>query len=182
MARRWRLATTTAAVAFVLTFGITSPATASEQPLGNCWVDLVTNDHLCVPAGVDIVGAVAEEKGIHLIIPGNASGPESEAFGVTGESGVLTSTVLAIMYDDANYGGSSFLMSVSGTVTCGTYTYSDLHQFGWGDRISSYRTYAGCRGTIYEDILLVGAQYGPTANAPQLYGMNDKGSSFKAAP
>jgi hypothetical protein len=177
------------AVSAALTLAGTTAAHASpaEDELQTCWIDIATDEGVCVDYGEDLVAAVAAQAGVSLQIPDGAiiddevyDSPEQPSASISADPIARASTVLGILYDDVSYGGGSLVLAVSGS--CGTYTYSNLNNYGWNDRASSFRAYAGCKGTVFENELMVGAQYGPTTLAPQLYGMNDKASSFRVAP
>ncbi|MCM3658892.1 hypothetical protein M3147_16670 [Agromyces mediolanus] len=184
-----------AAIAGVIGFASigTAPAVAAESvearnATESCWTDVSLNESLCVPAGGDLFARVLEEKGVRIInteeivIGGKLIPAVTEAQGelASSEAAPFAATVRAILYDDINYGGGSHVVTASGGCVAGApelVIYS-LHGLGWGDRASSFRTYAGCVGRIYSEIGGSGATYGFTSAAPQLYALNDKGSSF----
>lgn len=185
------------AAAIAVTMGLagvgTAPAAALDSAeAGNatesCWTDVSLNQSLCVPAESDLFAKVLEEKGVRIIntepvvIGGELIPASAESHGALSsrEAAPLAATVRAILYDDINYGGGSHVVTASGGCVAGApelVIYS-LHGLGWGDRASSFRTYAGCVGRMYSETGGGGATYGFTSTAPQLYALNDQGSSF----
>jgi hypothetical protein len=51
----------------------------------------------------------------------------------------------------------------------------------WNDRISSFKTWYGCSGTIYDGTAGSGASYGPSTAASSVGSMNDKASSVRVS-
>ena len=87
---------------------------------------------------------------------------------------------MAILYDDVNYGGGSFVFTGVST-GCASYAYGApaLSTYGWNDRASSYRSFAGCKSAVFEHENYTGAQYGYSVNATGFGVMNDKASSWR---
>ncbi|GAA4481310.1 hypothetical protein GCM10023171_09580 [Microbacterium panaciterrae] len=168
---------TTAGAGVQASGGASTPAPVSKE---TCWADLTTAQSLCVPTGTDLVTAVAETTGIRLVVPDGTviGGVVSERSQLKTPT-VATSTVTGILYDDINYGGGSFVASSSGTCSVGSYSFADLSPFGWNDRASSFRSYAGCSGAVYQNINFGGSTYGFVVNAPSLGSMNDQASSWR---
>ncbi len=72
------------------------------------------------------------------------------AAAVTPEA-AAASTVIGIEYKDANFGGSSWIVSVSAGCAGGrAYSYSSLAPYGWNNTIGSARTYASCKSAHYQ--------------------------------
>ena len=158
-------------------------ASATElAPPKTCWVDVSTKDSLCVDTGTDLIAAVVREKGIQLVVPdgtpiGGVPAKASAATGLT--RSIQASTVTGILYDDVNYGGGSFVASSSGTCPAASYGYASLSAYGWNDRASSFRSYAGCTSAVFANDNYGGASYGYYANASSLGSLNDQASSWR---
>jgi hypothetical protein len=67
------------------------------------------------------------------------------------DPGPQSHIVLSISYAGTRHTGSSF--TAHGHYPCSSgrgYVYKNLHDFGWGNRIRSFKSYANCRITLYE--------------------------------
>lgn len=185
------------ATGIILAAGITSPAHAStsqsvETSGQSCWHDLESNQSVCVETGSGLIEAVREQTGVVLDIPDGTiidgevynaeagSSARSYDSSTSSSAALAATTVVGTLYDDINYGGGTLVLTAPGS--CGRYSFDNLGGFGWNDRASSYRTYAGCRGTAYRDNNLGGTASSTTANAPSLGSLNDQASSFRVAP
>jgi hypothetical protein len=90
--------------------------------------------------------------------------------------------VLAIVYDNANYGGSSLTFTASGP--CDTNADVDWQNANigstWNDRISSFKSYSDCQTKIFENANFGGASYGSVSNTTYVGdAMNDRTTSIK---
>lgn len=184
------------ATGIILAAGIASPAHASisqsaETSGKSCWYDLESDQSVCVETGSGLIEAVREQTGIVLDVPDGTiidgevyepveSSARSYDTSAPSSAALAATTVVGTLYDDINYGGGTLVLTAPGS--CGRYSFDNLGGFGWNDRASSYRTYAGCRGTAYRDNNLGGSASSTTANAPSLGSLNDQASSFRVAP
>ncbi|MGW9167220.1 hypothetical protein [Agromyces sp. NPDC055658] len=192
MKRMTSLLLATAATSGALILGGTAPAFAAESAhapdTGSCWVQVDTNESLCVDEGVDLVAAVAKEKGVRIVAEDGAiiAGKPYKASNVSAfDVGTQASYVVGILYDDVDYGGGSFVMSVTSSAGCTTgtaYGYTSLVGWGWNDRASSFHSYIGCKSAVFENTSYIGSQYGYYINASRFGVMNDKASSWRVAP
>lgn len=65
-----------------------------------------------------------------------------------------SSPVLGIEYNASNFGGTSLTLTGSGGSGCygGTeYSFGNLGNYGWNDKIESARTYSNCAGVHYKN-------------------------------
>lgn len=170
------------AIPLTLLGGLTANATAEEPPPPNCWLEVDTGESLCVDADQDLAAAVAE-TGVQLVVPdGTVIGGHQvdDTASARGSNAVLASTVISILYDNIDYDGSSYVMSVSsGTCATSAWGYTDLAVIGWGDRASSFKSYAGCVTAVFEHENYGGAQYGYYVNGSSFGSMNDRASSWR---
>ncbi|QYF74994.1 hypothetical protein [Cryobacterium sp. PAMC25264] len=183
----WRARGAVAAVALGLAAacaGAAGPASAAGLPTADyaCWADLGTGARLCVDRGVDLVAAVARERGVLLTVPDGAipgSLPASARSASTGAAtagtAALASTVISVIYDNSGYGGGSYSLSISSG--CG-WGVASLGAIGWNDRASSYRSFNGCTTALYSNENYAGSSTGYTTNASGLGGLNDQASSW----
>lgn len=180
--RTSRIAAGVGALALAASISAITIAGAPASAGNSCWADVTTGETLCVPAGQDLLAAVAA-KGIQLVFEDDAVVAGREVAAGFGPSSAAAQTVVSIIYDDINYGGGSFVMSQSSTTSCAgwTFTYADLTTIGWNDRASSFRSYAGCSTTLWDNAGFGGTQIGPSGNLSSLGSMNDRGSSWRAA-
>lgn len=187
-----RLSTTAALIAAVGGIVLAGPLpanAATEEAAGaegrSCWVSATTGESLCVEEGMDLIAEVAQEKGVQLIVPdGELVGDIKTDSARTARAAAVTSlaeAVVSIIYDDQYFGGGSLVMSVS-SGSCGagyTYSYADLGPFGWYGRVSSFKSFAGCRTAIFSSTYFAGASYGYYVEANGVGPMNDQARSWK---
>ena len=180
--------TLAAPAGFMLVLGavaLAAPANAATQspaptPGQNCWSEIDTGKTLCVPAGQDVAPAVKSTYGITIRYAGTKSTLATES-SVT----PFVTTVIGILYMDANYGGASWTVTETNTSSGCTggnvFSFSDLGAQNptWNNRISSFHSYAGCRTTLYDTINYTGSTYGPATNGATLGVMNDAASSIR---
>lgn len=183
----WRARGAVAAVALGLMAacaGAAGPAVAAGLPTADyaCWADLGTGASLCVDRGVDLVAAVARERGVLLTVPDGAipgSLPASARSASTGAAtagtAAVASTVISVIYDNSGYGGGSYALSISSG--CG-WGVASLGSIGWNDRASSYRSFNGCTTALFANENYAGSSTGYTTNASGLGGLNDQASSW----
>ncbi|MEV0448960.1 hypothetical protein [Streptomyces sp. NPDC050600] len=104
--------------------------------------------------------------------------------------GVNAATVIAVIYNDANFGGHSFTFVKDhgcdgdwGTVEFeeGNLRYfNDNTNFNWGDEIGSAQEYSGCHGIYYENSWFNTRVSGRTVEGPWSGGwMDDEASSIR---
>ena len=175
-----------AATILGMSVAIAGPAAAAEKSESNsCWADAVTMETLCVEPGEDLVAAVLREKGVQISAPvgtviGGKTVQESNARSQVG----ILSAALSIIYDDINYGGGSFVMTGNnpGCTDGSSYGFVSLSAIGWRGRVSSFKSFTGCRTAVFDLEYYGGASYGYTTQASQLGAMNDKADSWRAAP
>jgi len=176
-----------AAVAFGLIAawaGAAGPASAAGLPTADyaCWADLGTGASLCVDRGVDLVAAVARERGVLLTVPDGAipgslraSARSASTGAATAGTAAVASTVISVIYDNSGYGGGSYALSISSG--CG-WGVAGLGSIGWNDRASSYRSFNGCTTALFANENYTGSSTGYTTNASGLGGLNDQASSW----
>ncbi|MFG2995374.1 hypothetical protein [Streptomyces sp. NPDC048340] len=112
------------------------------------------------------------------------------ANGVNGVNGANGATVIAVIYNDSNFGGHSFTFVKDhgcdgdwGTVEFeeGNLRYfNDNTGFNWGDEIGSAQEYAGCHGIYYEHSWFNTRKSGRTVEGVWSGGwMDDEASSIR---
>lgn len=104
--------------------------------------------------------------------------------------GANTATVIAVIYNDANFGGHSFTF-VKDHGCDGDWStvefeegnlryFNDNTNFNWGDEIGSAQEYSGCHGIYYENSWFNTRQSGRTVEGPWSGGwMDDEASSIR---
>ena len=171
----------------LVTTGAASAEPAFDEPTYSCWLSGDTGKSICVNKGEDLLLAVAKQAGTELIVPdgtvvgGIATSSSARSIATHGILTPFAEVVISILYDDVNYGGGSFVMSYN-NANCSTtaYGYAQLGPYGWNDRASSFRSYAGCTTAVFEHINYGGAKVGYQTNASSLGVMNDAASSWRA--
>jgi len=150
----------------------------------SCWYAPDTGQGLCVKTGQDLVAAVAKQKGVHLVVPDGSviSGVKVDA---AHEAALAPNSAQSIavstIYDDASYGGSSYTMSVSSNCSANAWGFTDIGPLGWYGRVSSFKSYSGCKTAVFSSTNYGGAIYGYQVNAGSLGPMNDQAKSWRVA-
>jgi hypothetical protein len=182
------LGTVTLVAAFTLT-GAASANATTPKPLSSnstsqsCWADVTTLRSLCVPAGGDLIAAVQDEAGVTLLVPvgTNLGGVPVTAARVEASlfspASANVDTVVSGIFDDVNYGGGSLYLTATGA-GC-SWTLSNLGTFGWNDRASSFKSFAGCKTALYQNIGFGGTHIGYSTNLASFGSFNDQASSWK---
>jgi hypothetical protein len=182
------LGTVTLAAAFTVT-GATSAVASPPDPSStdpgsqSCWLDVSTEQSLCVPTGDDLIAAVQNEAGVTLIIPagttvsGEVLTTGRAAAALLVPASVQANTVVSAIYDDINYGGGSLLLSAPGA-GC-SWSLSNLGTAGWNDRASSFKSFSGCKTALYQNINFGGTHVGYSTNLASFGSFNDQASSWE---
>ncbi len=186
------LTSTLGTVALVAAFAVIGGAPANASPPDpsssdpssqSCWLDVATQQSLCVAAGEDLIAAVQNEAGVTLVVPTGTS-----VGGVTvtdGRNAALAfapastqvDTVVSGIYDDINYGGGSLFLSTPGS-GC-SWSLSNLGSVGWNDRASSFKSFSGCHTALYQNINFGGTHIGYSTNLASFGSFNDQASSWR---
>jgi hypothetical protein len=154
-----RIILVSAAVAVALVVPA-SPALAAESAAGDyCWENLDTAEVHCFDTESELAADLA---------------PQTFA-----RSAAATMYTLATWYEDTNYGGTYFVTRSSNSSLCLTGSTTLNFSSGWNNRVSSYKTWYGCAGTIYDGTSGTGSSFGPSTAASSVGSMNDKATSFR---
>ncbi|WP_448006012.1 hypothetical protein [Agromyces bauzanensis] len=173
-----------------LTGGGPALAAPPARDAGNsCWVDGITQESLCVEAGVDLVAEVLRQKGVQISAPDGTTiggkpfrSAEYEASAAGSDAVVQAAYVVSIVYEHINYGGGSTVITgVSSGCTSYSYGYPRLSTIGWSGRVSSFRSFLNCRTAVFDYENYGGTRYGYVTNASQLGSMNDRADSWRVA-
>ena len=182
------LGTVTLVAAFAVTgasaANATPPDPSSTDPSSqSCWLDVSTLRSLCVPTGEDLVAAVQDEAGVALVLPtgttvsGHTMTAARNAAELLVPSSTQAATVVSGIFDDVNYGGGSLYLSAPGS-GC-SWTLTNLGTFGWNDRASSFKSFAGCHTALYQNINFGGTHIGYSTNVASFGSFNDQASSWR---
>ena len=182
------LGTVTLVAAFAVTGGAAAnaspPDPSSTDPASqSCWLDASTQESLCVPTGEDLIAAVQDEAGITLVIPtgtsvsGHVLTAGRNAAALLAPASTQVATVVSGIYDDVNYGGGSFFLTTGGT-GC-NWTLTNLGTYGWNDRASSFKSFAGCHTALWQNINFGGTHIGYSTNVASFGSFNDQASSWR---
>ncbi len=190
---RRRIAAAITALASAAALTLTGPGAAVAAPpvrdaANSCWVDGITQESLCVDAGVDLVAEVLRQKGVKISAPeGTKIGGKpfrAAEYDVAARSSVSVQAayVVSIVYEHINYGGGSTVITgVSSGCSYYSYGYPRLSAIGWSGRVSSFRSFLNCRTAVFDYENYAGPGYGYVANASQLGSMNDRADSWRVA-
>lgn len=156
-----------------------APASAAEADQ-HCWYDLETGLSGCHDTYAKVLDdlsaagevAVATSYGSDGALVGTASG------GVV----ALASVALGTVYEDLNYGGSSYTFTASSGCDSNADVDWQLSSMpsGWNDRVSSFKSFGQCATRIWADTGYSGSSYGFVANSTYVGStMNDQASSIQ---
>jgi len=132
-----------------------------------------------------LIASVAEESGIRLVVPDGemVGGRQVDSTTYEGLSDIAPAATYAIsvIYDDVNYGGSSYTMTTSNSTACQYHAYGfvDIGGLGWYGRVPAFKNYSGCRTAVFETTGYGGSSHGYFTNASSLGVMNDKAKSWR---
>lgn len=139
-----------------------SPAFAAEDPAGDyCWENLDTAEVHCFATEAELAADLARQ-----------------AFG---RSATATLYTLGTFYEDASYGGAFYLVRSSNSTLCATGSATVNLPSAWDNRISSFKSWYGCSGTIFDGLAGSGSSYGPSTAAASVGSMNDRASSVRVS-
>ena len=160
------------------------PDPSSTAPASqSCWLDVSTQQSLCVPTGEDLIAAVQDEAGVILVVPtGTSIGGLTVTAGRNAAAGFAPAstqvdTVVSGIYDNINYGGGSLFLTTPGS-GC-NWSLSSLGSVGWNDRASSFKSFAGCHTALYQNINFGGTHIGYSTNLASFGSFNDQASSWR---
>ncbi len=159
------------------------PSETAASSGTSCWLDADTGQSLCVPTGEDLIAAVQEQVGVSIALPpdftmNGVSSAELRADTSAGSLATATTLIpVSEIFDDINYGGGYYLLSGTG---CGA-TISNLANYGWNDRASSFKSFNGCLTSIWKNSGFTGTQLGYATNKSSFGSMNDQASSWATA-
>ncbi|MFM9446391.1 hypothetical protein [Streptomyces acidiscabies] len=92
-------------------------------------------------------------------------------------------TVVGIFYLDINYGGVTYTVTASGTVSCTTTTsdsdFTSGFSAAWNDQASSHKGFANCAIKVYEHAGQSGASLPYYVNLSAYGVLNDQVSSAR---
>ncbi|WKK72745.1 hypothetical protein Q0F99_07485 [Rathayibacter oskolensis] len=156
--------------------------TAGADPLDatgaqNCIVITELARELCAPLGEDLDRKVLEETGLTVVDSTTAPAASRSS----SPASAAATYVLARLYDDADYGGSS--LSITDSSACNGITVKPTTDIGsgWYGRVSSFAVYNGCTVKIYETTGFGGSSYGYAGSTSYVgSAMNDRTRSLRA--
>jgi hypothetical protein len=160
-----------AAAAFVVVTVVVAaaaPASANVEPTSSqtCWLNADTDAFACFDTYDEFVAAsgVAPSQGV----------------GARSEVEPYAAYTLAVIYENASYGGASYVVTTSNSSLCsGFHYYWSSMPSGWNDRVSSFDAYGTCRVKFWSNTGYNGTTFGPSAGASSMGSMNDEASSFQ---
>jgi hypothetical protein len=186
------LMATVGTVTLVAAFTVTGGAAANASPPNpsttgsgtqSCWLDVSTQQSLCVPSGQDLIAAVQDQDGITLFVPvGTTIGGVTQTAGRAAAEQLSPAsadvdTIVSGVFDDINYGGGVLYMSTPGSGCA--WSISNMGVYGWNDRASSFKSFAGCKTALYQNINFGGTHVGFATNDASFGSFNDQASSWK---
>jgi hypothetical protein len=96
--------------------------------------------------------------------------------------GTLSTVVIGQVFEDANYGGSSYTFTASADCDTNADVDWELSSMpsGWNDRVSSFKSFGQCATKIWHDVSFAGTSYGFVVNSTYVGAtLNDEASSIQ---
>ena len=165
-------AVTTGALLFA--GGPTQAATASDDAGDDvCWINADTDVTQCFDDEAAFEDAVLEQTGTVLV-------EEGSELASRGGAGILTTYVLARVYENASYGGASTTITSTNSAICsaGSGVIGNFPAL-WNDRVSSFHSYFSCATRIYVNTGQSGSWFGYSIDAPGVGALDNQSSSYK---
>lgn len=161
------------------------PADASATPGSTgrvCWGDYSSGVTSCFDSTTQMLDAIRAATGHDLVYPANTQASASSTPAPTGPTGKVSpqaAYALATIYDDRNYGGGSYTFTDTHSTTCKDYFYNyNTMPSGWDNRVSSFKSFGGCKTRLSENTNQGGASVGPLVNSSYVGDtLNDRASS-----
>jgi hypothetical protein len=157
-------------------------ASASQRHCVARAIPVGTNEHASVRCYGTFGAAInAATNGRVKLKDATTSRSVSSAELTGGSDSPLTTYVLSVDYQNANFGGSTFTWVQSSP--CGYYQAGSMPS-GWNDVVSSVAAYSGCATTLYWNANFGTPTYhiGVNGSVANLGTFNDKTSSQKWCP
>ena len=151
---------------------VASPATADEAPASDyCWQNADTGSTQCFADEAALDSAIETQTHSVLAEPGTSARSMAQ---------LLTTYTLATWYEDSSYGGAFTKTTSSNSAACSGAGQINLNfAAAWVDRVSSFKTWHGCSGTLFANTGQGGASYGSFTAAPSVGALNDIASSYR---
>lgn len=163
-----------ASIALAATASLTlvaAPAWADEKQAADyCWQNLDTGVTQCFVDEATLNATIVAETHSVLAAPGVLA---------RGSSALLTTYTLATWYEDANYLGAFTKSTSTNSALCAGVGSAANFTSGWDNRVSSFKAWYGCAGTLYSGTGQTGSSYGLYTSAPTVGALNDAASSWR---
>ena len=149
-----------------------SPAWASEKPaLDYCWQNLDDGVTQCFVDEDTMDAAIQSQTRSVLAAPGVLARASSAS---------VVTYVLGTFWENANYGGAFMKATSANSATCnGGGQMNVAFVPAWMDRISSFKAWYGCLGTLFQNTGQAGASFGAYTSAGTVGALNDQASSAR---
>jgi hypothetical protein len=180
---RITLARSIALAAILLVATPTTAPAASSTHQRHCIARAIeqgTNEHPSVHCYQTFDAAISAATNGRVHLKNAATSRAVSSTELTGDA-PLTTYVLSVDYQNANFGGSTFTWFQS--APCGYYQTGSMPS-GWNDVVSSVAAYSGCATTLYWNVNFGTPTYaiGVNGSSANLGTFNDKTSSQKWCP
>ncbi len=94
-----------------------------------------------------------------------------------------TSVVVAVLYKDAGYGGSTFTVTKAsgcdGNINTMDHNFANMGLYGWDDTMGALHSYSNCRAKVWENINFTGVSTGKAVDYSSLGLLDDAASSIE---
>lgn len=154
-----------------------APASAADVDR-HCWYDLETGLSGCHDTYAEVLDDLTAEAGAATSYATDGASAATASGGVV----ALASVALGTVYEDLNYGGSSYTFTASSDCDSNADVDWQLSSMpsGWNDRVSSFKSFGQCATRIWADTGYSGSSYGFVANSTYVGStMNDQASSIQ---
>jgi hypothetical protein len=167
------------ALTTVVAVGTMAPARAAtaDDPAQACGVVADTGATACFATSAELESWVESETGTSSVsaVPDDQEAPAARVSAASDSS-----FLLAIFYQDANYGGASWSVFATGACNKNKSTWEWEYQFtSHNDWASSFQGFSNCQVEIFDNIDFTGTTLGPVAQSANVGAMNDRTSAAR---
>jgi hypothetical protein len=163
-----------AAAALAVALTTVGPASATGGST-HCWQDVESQAGACYNTYAEVLTDIAR----HAALPRAGSvDADVSSEGIT----PLSTVIIGQVFEDLNYGGSSFTFTASSDCDTNADVDWELSAMpsGWNDRVSSFKSFGQCATRIWQDVGFGGSYYGFVVNSTYVGStLNDQGSSIQ---
>ncbi len=133
----------------------------------HCSFNIDTNVMVCADQESQLASAVVA-----------ATGKEAVKADGSAKFSPQVNTVVGTIYSFPSYGGRSLDLVTSSNCQTSLISYTNLATIGWDNDIDSFKSYSGCKTTLWENTGFTGSKYGPYVDKTSIGVIANQASSI----